>query len=276
MSETGDRVRGWLVALRDRLPRRVRTVVVGLGDRDILLAGSSLGFYGLVSLLPLLLLAFALVGNVAGQESLDRFVRETAQNGSVGVASLVGQLSSSSSSLSWLTVLAVLWPATAYGGGLRRALTHASPGEEELPGLRGRLLGIGLVFTLPILILAGVPLMFVLVRIGEDGLGGALLGGLLGFVAAVVVGTLMTALLYQVFAPEGLAWRESVAAATLVSAITAAWTLGFVLYLRIGQVEERFGGGTVGAVVLMGIWLFVSNVLLLAGYHALVQFEDER
>lgn len=275
MDDLWRRLRGRLAGLRDALPSPLARFVERLGSRDILMAGSSLAFYGLVSLLPLLLMAFALVSAVAGQETLTEFTRRTAQTGSAGIASVLGQLTSNAPSLTWVTVLSALWPATAYGGGLRRALMHASPGEEQLSGLRGRMLGLGLVLVLPVLILAGVPLMFVILQLAQDGLTGVLLGTGVAFLVAVVVGSGLTTLLYHTFSPARIGLRESVGAAVLVSGITAAFSLGFVLYLQLGQVEERFGGGTVGAVVLMGVWLFVANVVLLAGYHAVLELSAD-
>lgn len=274
MGDLWRRLREQLVHLRDALPDPLGRFVERLGDRDVLLAGSSLAFYGLVSLLPLLVMAFALVSAVAGQATLTEFTRRTAQSGSTGMASVLGQLTSNAPSLSWVTVLAALWPATAYGGGLRRALMHASPGDEQLAGLRGRMLGLSLVLVLPVLILAGVPLMFVVMQVADDGLVGVLVGLAVAFVAAVLVGSVLTTLIYHTFSPARIGLRESVGAAALVSGITTAFSLGFVLYLQLGQVEQRFGGGTVAAVVLMGVWLFVANVLLLAGYHAVLELSD--
>lgn len=265
-----------LGAVREALPSRLRGLVDRLLDRDILLTGSSLAFYGLVSMLPLLLIAFAVTKAVAGGGTLTTFAQETVQSGSIALGSFIANLAENSSSLSWVTVLAALWPATAYGSGLRRALTHTSDGgdDDEMPGLRGRALGIALVFALPVLVLTGIPLAFVLIRVTGSGPLGIALGWSAALVAAVTLGTLTTAAIYHAFAPEGFGWRETVLAAVPVAALTTVFTLGFVVYLRLGQVEERFGGGATAAVVLMGVWLFVANVLLLAGYHVAIELHE--
>ena len=46
-------------------------------------------------------------------------------------------------------------------------------------------------------------------------------------------------------------------------------------YLRIGGAEDRFGGATIGLVVLLGVYLFVANALLLAGFEAAVQLDGD-
>jgi hypothetical protein len=56
--------------------------------------------------------------------------------------------------------------------------------------------------------------------------------------------------------------------------VTALFSLGFVIYLEVGDVEARFGGGTIAVVVLLGVWLFVANVLLLGGYETVLELED--
>ncbi|MDX1659527.1 MAG: YhjD/YihY/BrkB family envelope integrity protein [Nitriliruptorales bacterium] len=256
-----------------RLPQPLQPVLERLVERDILLAGSSLAFYGLVSLLPLLLIAFATVDAVAGGDTLTRFTRQAVQSGSTAVGSFVGDLTDQSGSLSWVTVLAALWPATAYGGGLRRALVRTTEGEESAPGLWGRLMGLGLVFVLPAIVLAGMPLTFFLVEVTSTTAAGFLLGWGLALLVGVVAGTGVAAAIYGVFAPQDFGFIDTIRTAALVATVTTLFSLGFVLYLRVGSVEQRFGGATTGAVVLMGVWLFVANVLLLAGHQALIESE---
>ena len=266
--------RSLLDPFRERIPEPLQGTVGRLLGRDILLAASSLAFYGLISLLPLLLIAFWLVDGVAGSDTVRRFTVQTMQSGSPAMGSFISQMTANSGSLSWVTLLAALWPATAYGGGLRRAFVRTTGDEEELPGLRGRLIGLGLVFALPTLVLAGVPLTFVLVGVTEDGGWGIVLGWGAALLAGVGVGTGITTLLYRAFAPGKFGLRQTFQVAALVAAVTTVFSLAFVLYLRVGSVTERFGGPTTGAVVLMGVWLFVTNVLLLAGHQALVEAEE--
>lgn len=269
------RAREALDAVDRRLPAPFGSIGRRIADRDILLQASSLAFYGLISALPLLVIAFAVVGGLSSDGTLERFGASVSRSAPKGTGRIVDQLISSAGSLSWITFLFAVWPATAYGGGLRRALQHASGEERQLAGVRGRVLGLGLVLALPLLMLGGIPLVFVVANLSGDGALMSALGWSLALLAAVLVGTLTTAMLYRAFAPADLGWRGSVRGAMLVSAATAAFSLLFVVYLDVGNVEQRFGGGTSALIVLLGLWLFVANVLLLAGYHAVLALDGD-
>lgn len=265
-------VRDAVEALGSRLPPRLAEFAQRLADREVLLAGSSLAFYGLVSAVPLLLMAFAATDAIFGPESLQRL---RAGAPSRGMNLFIGQLTHVSTSVSLVTVLFSLWPATAYGGGLRRALREMSGEEEDLSGIRGRGRGLLMVLALPVVVVGGIPVTYGLTGLTGDGLLATALGWLLALVGGTVVGTAVLAALYQLFAPTRLDWRSAVAGAALAAAVTALLSLVFVVYLRFGATLDRFGGPVIGMVVLLGVWMFASNVVLLAGYTAGQQLDDE-
>lgn len=268
----------WEVVLRAadrRVPVRLSQLVRRIGDRDLLTSASSLAFYGLVSALPLLLITFALMAAVTGEQTLQRFADQVSRSGPEGTGQFVDQLASNGGSLTLATLVFTLWPATAYGGGLRRTLVRSSDGDGgPVPGLRGRLLGLGLVLVLPVLVLAGLPLMFFLSALSGDGPLATALGWTLALVAGTLVGTLLTTLLYHAFSPGDLGVRESLRGAALTAVIIGSFSLLFVIYLEVGNTGDRFGGGTIAMVVLLGVWLFVANILLLAGYEAVVVLHE--
>jgi membrane protein len=271
--ELGSRVRERWVALARRLPPGVNRIAERIAGRDLLLEASSLGFYGLVSALPLLTIAFSVVGLIAGEDSLRQLAQQAEENGPAGTGEILQGLLDNSDGLSWAALVFTLWPATAYGGGLRRALTRAS--DESASALRGRATAIGLVFTLPVLSLAGLPLAAVLTSLGDDGLAGTLLGWGVALVAGVTLLTLILWALYHVFTPDDLDWKDTIRGAALTAAVTTLFSVGFVAYLRLGNVEDRFGGATIGLVVMLGVYLFVANALLLAGFEASAQLDEE-
>ncbi|MFA9445737.1 YihY/virulence factor BrkB family protein [Egicoccus sp. AB-alg6-2] len=268
------RARDRASALRERLPPRARNLLERLLDRDLIAQASSLAFFGLVSALPLLMLTFALVAAVAGEDTLQQFVEQAGSEGPEGSAQFLEQLAGSGGSFTLATVVFTLWPATAYGGGLRRALLRASGDEETAAGMRGRARALGLVLLLPALMLAGLPLVFVLSHLSGDGLLATVLAWILALGGATVLGGAITAVLYQAFAPADLGWRGTAAGALLTSATTAVFSVGFVVYLQVADTEDRFGGGTIAVVVMLGLWLFVANALLLAGYQAVLAVEE--
>lgn len=265
-------VRDVVASAASRLPPRGERFVGRLADQEVLLAGSSLAFYGLVSVVPLLLMAFAAADTVFGPDALQR-LRASAP--SEGLFLFVNQLTRVSASVSLVTVLFSLWPATAYGGGLRRALREMSGEDEELSGLRGRGRGLLMVLALPVVVVGGIPVTYGLTGLTGDGLLATALGWLLALVGGTLVGTAVLAVLYQLFAPTRMEWRPALAGAALAAATTAVLSLVFVVYLRFGSPLDRFGGPAIGMVVLLGVWLFAANVVLLAGYTAGLQLDDE-
>lgn len=265
-------VRDTVNTVASRLPPRARRFTERLADREVLLAASSLAFYGLVSIMPLLLLAFAAAGEVFGPESLERF---RAGAPSRGANLFIGQLTRVSSSVTVVTVVFSLWPATAYGGGLRRAFREMSGEDEELSGLRGRGRGLLMVLVLPVIAIAGIPVTYLLTGLTGDGALATGLGWLLAVAGGAAVGAGLLTGVYRVFAPVRLELRPTMAGAGLAAAAIAVLSLGFVVYLRYAATMDRFGGPVIGMVILLGVWMFASNIVLLAGYTAAQQLDGE-
>jgi membrane protein len=271
--ELGSGLRERWVRVARRLPPGINRIAERIAGRELLLEASSLGFYGLVSALPLLTVTFSIVGAVAGEDSLRQLAQQAEDNGPAGTGEILQGLLENSDGLSWVALVFMIWPATAYGGGLRRALSRAS--DESASALRGRATAIGLVFALPVLLLAGLPLAAILTALGDDGLAGTLLGWGVALVAGVTALTLILWVLYHVFTPDELDWKDTVRGAALTAAVTTVFSIGFVAYLRLGNVEDRFGGATIGLVVMLGVYLFVANALLLAGFEAAAHLDEE-
>ncbi len=258
------------------LPPRVRSLIRRIGNREIVLVASSLAFYGVVSALPLLMLSFAAVEAVAGDEALETFADLAADTGPEGTGEFLEPLIAGGGGLTLATVLFTLWPATAYGGGLRRALMRWSAQSDLVPGLRGRVIALGLVLLLPALMLAGLPLMFTLSTLAGNGAAGMVVGWLAALVVGALLGTILASLLYQAFTPDTLGWKDTASGAALAATTTAVFSMLFVIYLSIGDTEERFGGGATAVVVLIGLWLFITNILLLSGYQTVMELAEER
>lgn len=264
------RLRGWA----SRLPGPAQQLVGRLADRAVLLPASSLAFYGLVSTLPLALISLSVVDNLFGADALSNLGQGASRSDVEGAGDIVWGVSSAARSPGWWVYLVTLWPATAYGGGLRRAFLEARDGEHEsLPGLKGRAIGLLLVLVLPLVVLGGVPLAFALSRLGSDGAGGAALGIALALVGGTVVGTVLNTLLYKVFTVDDLGWRTTIPVAALVGVLTSAMSLGFVVWVRVANLDQRYGSGALALFMLFGVWLLVVNVLLLAGYHAILEVD---
>ena len=257
----------------DGLPPGPARVLGRLLDRRVVLVASSLAFYGLISALPLLLVSLTAAEWVLGPDAVRRLAQQATRTDARGVAQILLDVGGGTGGPAWWAYLFVLWPATAYGGGLRRAFMEAHGDEETLPALKGRAIGLLLVLILPLVVLGGIPVAFVLTRLWEGGLVGTFAGLGVGLLGGVVAGTLLNAVLYQAFTSEDLGWARTLPTAAVVATATSLMSVGFVEYVRLATLEQRYGSATLAMVLLFGVWLFAVNVLLLAGYHAILEYQ---
>jgi hypothetical protein len=101
-----------------------------------------------------------------------------------------------------------LWPATAYGSGLKRAFDRLMTGKDErAKGLRGR--GLTLLALLPLFILGSLAGGFA----AGKALGSSTASRILGAVAALAISFVVAAtalvLIYRIFPPRHLRWGPS-------------------------------------------------------------------
>jgi uncharacterized BrkB/YihY/UPF0761 family membrane protein len=102
-------------------------------------------------------------------------------------------------------------------------------------------------------------------------LGHGVVSRILGIGLAFVMGfagtAIAVALIYRIFPPERLGWRQ-IAKATIWSASTiSVLSLGFALFAGSANFQQHYGTAGVAAIVLLGVWLFLANALLLVGYR---------
>jgi uncharacterized BrkB/YihY/UPF0761 family membrane protein len=196
------------------------------------------------------------LGRVAPEQmGLDRLLRQVAQAGtSVGVVALITSL----------------WPASAYGSAIARALERLSPRKKALEGVRGR--GLALAFLLPLFVLGGLVGSF----LGTTLLGDRGIFLILEWVLALVMGFAATAvavaLIYRILPPAPLEWRRLLRATSLVSSGISVLSLLFTLFLTLGaNFREHYPSSALALVVLVGLWLYLANALVLAGYRMAVE-----
>jgi membrane protein len=267
--------RRWADARMDRLPPLAQRVVRRLLSREVLLPASSLAFYGMISALPLLLLSLSVAERVFGPNVVARLSTQATIMDARSVGQMITDVGSSAAGPGWLVILFALWPATAYGGGLRRAFVEARGDEEALPGLKGRVIGLLLVLVLPLVVVGGVPVSFMLAQFGGDGIPGILAGIALALAVGTLGATVLNTLLYQVFTRGDHPLRTTMGVASAVAFLSSAFSLGFVAYVRVATLEDRYGSGVLAMVMLFGVWLLVTNVLLLSGYHAILEQDGD-
>jgi uncharacterized BrkB/YihY/UPF0761 family membrane protein len=263
------RLRRWVHEWTSHVPAPIRRLARWLVSPELTTTSAGLAFYALISLPPTVLIAFWVAGSFVSDDELkqlgttldERTPQElpvgTVLQGLIDVATTAG----------WVSVLAALWPATAYGAALARAFTEVAPdSERRLRGWRGRLAALGVVAVLPLVVLSTIVVLYLAPRV----LGtGWLLTALLG-VGAFAVLALVIAGLFGVFRLEGTRWRDVAVAALATTGLIAVVTGGYLVYLRVfADFTERYGASSLATLVLLALWLLLSNGGLLVGYRLL-------
>jgi uncharacterized BrkB/YihY/UPF0761 family membrane protein len=267
-------VQGRLDRLQAHLPVPVRRVISGLRGTDIALLASSLSFYALVSIIPLVILALWLAGVVAGHGEVQSFADTLAKYApkKLGIDKVARQIASLGSSIGVVSVLGLLWPSTSYGAGLARAFDRLKRGHDRpIKGLRGRRLALSFVVVLPVFVLGALVISYAMTQV--LGVGFGYVGGLLLTFAGACV---TIALIYRVFPPDRLSWG-AIWAGTFGTALAVAVLSGaYTVFINVGtDFQKRYASSGVAALVLLAVWLFGVNAVLLAGYQAALEFERD-
>ncbi|BDX35078.1 hypothetical protein TUM20985_56250 [Mycobacterium antarcticum] len=245
---------------------------------DLALWAAGATYFGAIGLVPLALVSLWAVGNIVGHQA----VTDGMEAGIAGLPSGHGTpealrtLTSVALSMSLWQALVVLFPASLYGEGLRRAFVQMSAAKDTLTGWRGRagLLGVAAVAPFLVLaVLASAPYVGPLYA-GE---GWTLVWGVVvGF--HVVWLAVSTALLgvFALIGPGRLGWRALLVGAFGSGAILAGFLQGFVLFLAIPvSWSAPFGGlPIIGAVSALALWLFLIHILVLCGFRVTVVLDE--
>ena len=237
-------------------------------DQDILLFASGLSFYALVSVVPLTIFVIWITSLVLGEQRIHSLASELkrAAPENLDAGGFVQRVADLGTSLGAVALLTALWPATSYGAGLRRAFDRLGPRKpKEMRGLKGR--GFALLVLLPIFVLGSLLGAYVGTALFPDGVWQRIVG----IVLALVIGFAGTALalgaIYRIFPPERLGW-PAIAKATLWSASTiAVLSAAFAVFVSNANFQEHYGSSGVGAIVLLAVWFFLANALILIGFR---------
>jgi len=227
-----------------------------------------MAFYALVSVVPLTILILWIVGLIVGEVRLRELAKELARVAPkhLGLDRWVRQVADLGTRLGVVAAITGVWPATAYGSGLRKAFDRLTKrAEEEGEGLRGR--GLLLLILIPVFLVGSLAASFA----GTLALGHSAFDKIVGYGVALATGFAAAAtalvLIYRIFPPVRLPWGcIARAAATAAGGITLLSAL-LLLYVNVGtNFDQHYATSGLAVLVLVAVWLFLANVLLLVGY----------
>ncbi|ASM71709.1 MULTISPECIES: YihY/virulence factor BrkB family protein [Roseobacteraceae] len=266
--------------------RILRHVWVDLDDKNMTLIAAGVAFYGILAVFPAIAAVIAIWGIVADPEvvaiEVDRFRAVLPEEVYNLISQQIAQLTNGDrTTLTWASAVSLtvaLWTSRAGVAAVMRGL-NAIYGQPNRNGFSHYVRAILLTLTLvgvALVALACVVLAPIIMRFVPFGVANSGLIELSRWVVMVIVLYSGISLLYRM----GPVKREARMKWFTPGAIfaTLGWTaasLGFSIYLQnFGNYNEIYG--SIGAVIALLMWLFISAFLVLLGGSLNAHFERER
>jgi len=73
--------------------------------------------------------------------------------------------------------------------------------------------------------------------------------------------------IYRIFPPERMSLRRIVKGTIWSASTISLLSLAFTVFASTANFSQHYGTTGVAAIVLLGVWLFLANALLLVGYR---------
>jgi membrane protein len=262
--------------------RTLRRTVTEFMDDNLTDWAAALTYYGLLSLFPALLAITALVGLFADPDSTTRELTEivTRIGPDTAADTFAGPIESITSNRSAAGTLAVLgfagavWAASGYVGAFIRAsnVIYETPEGRPFWKLRPLQLAVTLIMVVLLALVAVAVVMTgpIVSAVAESiGIGdvAVTVWDIAKWPVLIAVVITMISLLYYA-SPNvklrGFRWVTPGSAVAVIAWVVAS--AGFALYVaNFGSYDETYGA--LGGVVVMLVWMWISNVALLFGHE---------
>jgi membrane protein len=246
--------------------------------------GAALAYYFLFALFPALLFMTSLLGMLPIPDLMDKVLGYMSRALPGDAASILQKtltevITGAKTSLLSFGALAALWAGSNGMSSIMTALNIAYDAEETRPFWKRKLLAIGLTFGFATFILTAVVLMVFGGKLGEIVAGWVGLGevfkiawNIISIPIVVVLVGIGIALVYY-FAPnveQKWAWVTPGSAVALV--VWLAMSAGLRYYVsNFGNYSATYG--SIGGVILLMLWLYLSGVVLLLGAEVNAEIE---
>ena len=268
---------------RGGIRRGGREILSGLGrshpDSDLALWAAGATFFGVIGVVPIVLISLRLAAVLVGPETVARGVAVAASGipQGHGTPEALAALTSTALTMSPLQTAIVLFPASLYGEGLRRAFLQLSPdAPNKFTGWRGRIALLPVVAIAPVLVLALLAAGPVVAPLYLAGGTQLMLGVVIAFHVTFVLLWIALLLVYRLVGGR-VGTRALLVGSFWAAAVTAGFLQGFLLFLAIPvDWSLPFGGLPVfGAVAALTLWLYLIHVLVLVGYRLTLTFDRQ-
>jgi membrane protein len=252
------------------VPELGRRVWKEMNEDEIFDRGAGLSYYFLFSFFPMLLFLAALLGLLPIPHLMGQFLVYLQQVLPGDVASLIRKtlheiVVGAHGGLLSLGMLGALWSASAGVMSMMTALSIAYGVQDDRPWWKRRLMAIGMTVLLAMVILTAMVLLVF------GGTIGSRLGGVAGFAwnvlqwpVAIVCVLFGIALLYYLAPAVRQQWRWVTSGSIFALVAWLVLSLGLRFYVsRFANYTVTYG--SIGAVILLLLWLYLGGVALLVG-----------
>ncbi|GGF10058.1 YihY/virulence factor BrkB family protein [Williamsia phyllosphaerae] len=254
-----------------------------LGRGDLAGAAGTMTYFAAIAVVPWVLLAVWSLTWFDGVDSAERTLLRLRVliPPDMGARPVFDTVVHTGTHLGLLGIVVMLFPASFYGEGLRRACVPMHERSDRLTSWRGRISMMALVVVVP-------PLTWIHVRVGTllvglspeggaDGWGPFALRVWAGFTITWLLLSVVLTWVFREVTPGKPRWWVALAGATVTASFVSGFAQGFLLFLSIGiDIGIPYGGlRVVGGVVAVGLWLYLMHILIITGW-ALTQAIDHR
>lgn len=246
----------------------LKASIKSFGANRNLQTAASLGFYGFLSLMPLLLLTLVLLQRFLttserAATALTELLAEALPDLNLNILADLSSLSRSGA-LSLVGVVLLVWSMTPLSAALRIALARMFNMVPAQPFIKSKLIDFSAVLSLIALFMINIGLRVLIPATGTitpmDHAVAFLGRSVLPFVLSVI----FLGLLFRTFAPVRLTWRQWLLGAMCVTMLGSLMRHVFVLFLAYNP-DYGYAFGSLKALFVLVVWVYYSFAALLFG-----------
>lgn len=256
-------------------------------ENDLFTSAAAMSYFGLMALFPALLLMLAISNEVAAATELVSRAVEVYPGSGKFLRDTIRSLSAVSTGVIVTCVIVVLWAGSWVFAVIERALNRIW-GATSRPFLHGRALTIGMIALVGLLLAASVLVTSVIVGLREIAANlsprqlarfpvlltvGSAFWQLIYAIISFIVTALLFIIVYRFMPKAEVSIRDTLPGAIIggllweLAKYVFAWSLNYFHYDQIY--------GSVGAVVAVLTWSYVSSLILLFGAQLTAVFHRE-
>jgi membrane protein len=257
----------------------LRQAMARFGDTRASQAAAGMAYYALFSLFPLLLVLISIGAFVLDrklvQERLLAYVTESLPVSQQLVRDNIERVINLRGAVGLVGLIGLLWSASGFFNSLVYNVNRAWPDADARGFLERRLVALGIVVSLAVLLilaLAATTLVELLPRFkvplaGEVSIYEASYWSVISIALPLFIKFVLFLAIYRWLPNAQVGWRAALVGATVA---TLGWQLVtniFNWYVSSGLSNYRLVYGSLGAIVALMFWIYLSGWIALFGAH---------